>query len=397
MGAILLSPIYIIVNVYVAWWLLQYMGACYYLFQSSVVRGIIVICYLFLSTTLLSSFLIKKEPWHRILKVISNYWLGSFAYILMTIISFDVVRIVGKKSRWLPETWFGTRKAFLIVGGVAIVVILVLSVYGIVHAKNLVVDRRELIIEKSCGQKELTIALVADWHLGYSIGAKRMQQMVDKINEENVDFVCVAGDQFDNEFDAILEPKKIAKILRGIKSRYGVYGVSGNHDLNEKILAGFTFPVKEHEVHDERFDTFLEEANIKMLDGHQICIDDSFYLIGREDPQRAEKLGHKRKTPEQLLKGIDKTKPIFVIDHQPKELEQLAALGVDLDLSGHTHDGQMFPGNLFTAFGWKNSNGVKRIGTMYSCVTSGVGLWGPDMRVGTDSEIMILHIVFSHS
>lgn len=119
MGAILLSPIYIIVNVYVAWWLLQYMGACYYLFQSSVVRGIIVICYLFLSTTLLSSFLIKKEPWHRILKVISNYWLGSFAYILMTIISFDVVRSVGKKSRWLPETWFGTRKAFLIVGGVA--------------------------------------------------------------------------------------------------------------------------------------------------------------------------------------------------------------------------------------------------------------------------------------
>lgn len=97
MGAILLSPIYIAVNVYVAWWLLQYMGTCYYLFQSSVVRGIIVLCYLFLSTTLLSSFLIRKEPWHRILKVISNYWLGSFAYILMTIISFDVVRIVGKK------------------------------------------------------------------------------------------------------------------------------------------------------------------------------------------------------------------------------------------------------------------------------------------------------------
>lgn len=394
MGAILLSPIYISVNVYVAWWLLQYMSACHYLFQSWVVRGCVITLYVLISTTLLTSFLIQKDPLHRVLKVISNYWLGTFAYILMTVVCFDLVRRVGKKSRWLPETWFGTRRAFLIIGGLAILTILVLSVYGMVHSKKLVVDHRTLHIQKAWKHSELTVALTADWHLGYSIGEKKIKQMVDAINKEDVDLVCVAGDQFDNEFDAIQDPDRIAEILRGIKSTYGVYGIPGNHDWNERILAGFTFDSGEEKEEDERFEQFLDRANIQMLTEQVICIDDSFYLAGREDPQRAKKLGITRKSPKDLLSGLDKSKPILIMDHQPKELAQLEKAGADVDLSGHTHDGQMFPGNLFTKLFWKNSNGVIKKGKMYSCVTSGVGLWGPDMRVGTDSEIMILHIKF---
>lgn len=394
MGAILLSPVYILVNAYVAWWLLQYLGACHPIFESFIVKIIIVFVYTLLATTLLSCFIIKRDPWKRRLKIISNYWLGVFAYILMTIIGFDLTRRIVKSLHLLPESWFETKVFFLIVGGFVIFIILGCSLYGMTHAKTIVVDHREIVIKKVCSQSELTIALTADWHLGYSIGEKKMYEMVRRINKENVDLICIAGDQFDNDYDAIKHPKKIAAILRGMKSKYGAYAVFGNHDINETILAGFTFASDKEEKQDHRFHEFLRQANIRLLQEEVICIDDSFYLIGREDPQRAKKLGVERKTPEQLVKGLDQTKPIIVIDHQPKELNELEQVGVDLDLSGHTHNGQIFPGNIFTSFFWKNSDGIMKVGKMHSCVTSGIGIWGPDMRIGTDSEIMILHIKF---
>lgn len=394
MGAILLSPIYILVNAYVVWWLLQYLDAWNPMFQYLPIKVLIIVLYSLVATTLLSCFLIRKDPWHRRLKVVSNYWLGMFAYILMTILGFDLVRRIVRKFHLLPEEWFQTRGLFLLVGGIVVLIICICGIYGMTHAQTIVVDHRELIVKKACKQSELTIALTADWHLGYSVGEKKMYEMVKLINREKVDLICIAGDQFDNNYDAIRHPKRIASILRGMKSKYGTYAVFGNHDMSETILAGFTFETEHEEKHDPRFDEFLEKSNIQLLQEDVICIEDSFYLAGREDPQRAKKLGAKRKTPEQLLEGVDKEKPIFVIDHQPKELNELEQAGVDIDLSGHTHNGQIFPGNIFTSLFWKNSDGILKVGKMYSCVTSGIGIWGPDMRIGTDSEIMILHIKF---
>ena len=396
MGAILLSPIYILVNAYVVWWLLQYLGAWHPMFRSFFIQSLIVLIYTLLATTLLSCFVIKQERWKRRLKIISNYWIGVFVYTLMTIIGFDLIRRMIKRFHLLPESWFETKVFFLLVGGVVIGIICICSLYGMSHAKTIVVDHREIVIRKQCKQSELTIALTADWHLGYSIGEKKIHEMVQRMNKEHVDLICIAGDQFDNDYDAIRHPKKIAAILRGMKSKYGAYAVFGNHDINEAILAGFTFDsnLNREKKEDHRFYEFLQQSNIRLLQEEAICIEDSFYLIGREDPQRAKKLGFQRKSPKELVKGLDQTKPIIVMDHQPKELEELEQVGVDLDLSGHTHNGQLFPGNIFTSLFWKNSDGILKVGKMHSCVTSGVGIWGPDMRVGTDSEIMILHIKF---
>ena len=90
----------------------------------------------------------------------------------------------------------------------------------------------------------------------------------------------------------------------------------------------------------------------------------------------------------------DHSKPIIVIDHQPKELQTLADAGADVDLSGHTHDGQIFPGNILTSLMWENSCGLLSVDSMTSVVTSGAGVWGPNMRVGTKSEIVQLRIHF---
>ena len=86
--------------------------------------------------------------------------------------------------------------------------------------------------------------------------------------------------------------------------------------------------------------------------------------------------------------------PIIVMDHQPGELSEASDAGVDLDLSGHTHDGQMFPANLVVHFLWENACGVLKKGAMTSIVTSGAGVWGPAMRVGTNNEVVIANVSF---
>lgn len=131
-----------------------------------------------------------------------------------------------------------------------------------------------------------------------------------------------------------------------------------------------------------------------LLRDQSVLIDQAFYVIGRQDYSTEKKAGIVRATPEELVEGLDQSKPIIVIDHQPRELQELSNAGVDLDLCGHTHDGQLFPGNIATAVFWENSCGYLRKGSMQNIVTSGVGLWGPNLRVGTNSEVCIIDITF---
>ncbi len=249
-------------------------------------------------------------------------------------------------------------------------------------------------IKKAGNRKELNLVLVADFHLGYSIGS-HMQRMVEKINASKPDLVVIAGDIFDNEYEALDNPERLEKILRSIKSRYGVYACYGNHDIQEKILAGFTFPRKGKKMSDPRMDTFLEKSNIHLLRDEAVEIDNAFYLFGRADYERPGRGIRKRKLPKELVKEMDQKKPILVVDHEPRELKELADAGVDLDLCGHTHDGQMFPGNLVTDMMWENSYGYLKKGKMHNIVTSGLGVFGPDMRVGTKSEICRIKIKFN--
>ena len=140
---------------------------------------------------------------------------------------------------------------------------------------------------------------------------------------------------------------------------------------------------------------FLEDSNIHILEDESVLINDQFYVIGRKDASLTEKIDETRKAPAQLTEKLDRSKPIIFIDHQPKELEEISQAGADLDLCGHTHNGQIFPGSLAIRFFWENSCGYLKKGDMHNIVTSGAGVWGPNMRVGTDSEICSITVHFS--
>ena len=398
MLAVFLSPIYLLFQAYILLWLYAWADSCSPALHSLFFRIPVTVLYLFFAVSPLTGFLITKEPLHHFLRVISNYWLGTLEYILLFIITFDVIRRVTGHSFFMkyryPAMLHTMPKNLVIFGGFAIGLILMVSIYGVLHARRVYVRQDPVVIEKSSSLPGLKIALIADLHLGYNSTKSHVRKIVDTINSQNVDLVCIAGDLFDNDYDAIKDPDKVADILSGIKSRYGTYACWGNHDVSEKILAGFTFPQKETIVRDGRFTEFLHHAGITMLEDETVCINNAFYLVGRRDKDMAKKEQLPRKTFAEITEPLDPSLPIIVMDHQPGELSEASDAGVDLDLSGHTHDGQMFPANLVVHFLWENACGVLKKGSMTSIVTSGAGVWGPAMRVGTNNEVVIANVSF---
>ena len=395
MIAIYLSPIYLLLNLYILRWAYLWMGTCHSILRTLGFRLIFAVIYVLLSTSLLTGFLIKNpKSLHRMLKITGNYFLGIFLYTLVIILLADFGRILLKYV--FHASWIHSRTAFTVAGAICALLILLLSACGIFHAKYIKTTSYNVIINKTIPERtSMKVVLLADTHFGYNAGVLHARELVRKINKQKPDLVCIAGDIFDNEYDAIRNPEKLEKTLRGIKSTYGVYACWGNHDLNEEILAGFTFKHKDgdlSDIKDPRMKKFLKDSNIHILEDESVLINDQFYVIGRKDASLTEKIHETRKAPAQLTEKLDRDKPIIMIDHQPKELQELADAGVDLDLCGHTHDGQTFPGNFTIKLMWENPCGLLSKDNMTNITTSGAGVWGPAMRIGTDSEICSINI-----
>lgn len=395
MIAIYLSPIYLLLNLYILRWAYLWMGTCHSILRTLGFRLIFAVIYVLLSTSLLTGFLIKNpKSLHRMLKIIGNYFLGIFLYTLVIILLADFGRILLKYV--FHASWIHSRTAFTVAGAICALLILLLSACGIFHAKYIKTTSYDVIINKTIPERtSMKIVLLADTHFGYNAGVLHARELVRKINKQKPDLVCIAGDIFDNEYDAVRNPEKLEKTLRGIKSTYGVYACWGNHDLNEEILAGFTFKHKDgdlSDIKDPRMKKFLKDSNIHILEDESVLINDQFYVIGRKDASLTEKIDETRKAPAQLTEKLDRDKPIIMIDHQPKELQELADAGVDLDLCGHTHNGQTFPGNFTIKLMWENPCGLLSKDNMTNITTSGAGVWGPAMRIGTDSEICSINI-----
>lgn len=392
MIAITLAPVYILVNYYVVRWLIKWVECCSEFFKKRLVRYLIVGIYIFFASSFIVGFFLP----FRSIKIVGNYWLGVVQYILLFVIWFDLIRIILLKWKLINEKIIHARKTFILVGILCFLVVGAFSTYGVIHAKKIVVNSYQVQIDKKVDKfSNLKVALVSDLHFGYNSSLSHVKKMVKLINESDPDVVVIAGDIFDNSYEAIYKPDKIIQEIKKIKTKYGVYAVYGNHDIDEKILAGFTFSWKKNKnLNDPRMTSFLEKANVKLLRDESLLIDDSFYLVGRIDYHKYGMEVEKRKTIEELVSSFDKSKPIILVDHEPYELEEIAKAGVDLDLSGHTHNGQMFPSNVFIKFIWKNPHGLLKVDNMYSAVTSGVGVYGPNMRVGTTAEVMVLDLSF---
>ena len=440
MIAFLLAPIYLLVNIYIYKRTIGWMAVGISGLRHGVGRAVSIAVYAFFALSSLIAFVLPQSELRRIMKEIGNYWLGVLLYMIFVIVLADIARLFLLYVLHIDREKLCAPRVPRVVGRFCAAAIFLVSVLGVVNAGIVRVTPYEITVDKALvsssavcaaaqaeadgtdvrtaagsgaaegkpaagsgaaaqtaqAAADLKIVLVSDLHLGYNIGLRQMEKMVAKINAEKADLVVIAGDIFDNEWEAVQEPARMAGLLRGIRSKYGVYACYGNHDIEEPILAGFTFRQRAPKASSPQMDAFLSDAGIQLLPDEGVLIAGS-YLYGRADARRPGAGISERKSPQEITADMDKTRPIIVIDHQPRELAALAAAGVDIDLCGHTHDGQMFPGNLVVRPFWENFYGYLQKGSMHNIVTSGVGLFGPNMRVGTKAEICPITVHFSGS
>jgi uncharacterized protein len=312
-----------------------------------------------------------------VLTIFGSYWLAASYYLLIIVLLIDLLRVI--------DRWTGLLPSFLkespgSVGLAVVVVTLGILLYGTVNARSPVIRNYTIEIPKKAGSLEtLHVVMVSDIHLGKIVDTPRLVQLVDTIKELNPDIVLLPGDMIDEDVDLFVE-KKMSDVFRKLTPKFGTYAVLGNHEYigRKTDLAIY----------------HLEQGGIRVLLDQYKEIDNSFYVVGRDDRSRQRFAQAARKDLSAIMTGIDPTLPIILMDHQPFDLHEAQSQGVDLQLSGHTHRGQFFPNNLITQALYEVDWGYLRKDNLHVIVSCGFGTWGPPIRVGNTPEIVTIDIRF---
>ena len=314
--------------------------------------------------------------------VFGSNWIAIMLYGFLILFAVDLLRIVGWATNINPE--FIYRNYLLtkaIMFGVVFVALTGILVVGNHRVYRLQTTRMDILVNKQAGQLSgLRVAMVSDIHLGHINGRKMLARIVDAINEQQPDLVVLAGDVFDMSPQGVIKQNAGVEFER-LQSRYGTYMICGNHEY---------IATREDPNAIQTIFAYMESHNVQPLLDSVVLIDSSFYLAGRKD-----KSVHTRKTVSELLHGIDPQLPVIMADHQPFHLEEAQQAGVDLQLSGHTHHGQMWPLNYITQKIFEQDWGFLQKGQSNFYVSCGVGTWGPPVRTAGFSEIVVIDLKFN--
>ncbi|MDR0371521.1 MAG: metallophosphoesterase [Prevotellaceae bacterium] len=305
----------------------------------------------------------------KVLGFIGFSFLIILIYLTLSFLLIDMVRLLNKIIGFAPQGMYVFRQwSFLVTLGI-LAVVMITGNYAFNHPS---VEQLSIRVEnKPVQNRRLKIVLASDLHLGLSIDKKNLQKYVELINAQHPDMVLFAGDMVDNIVKPVIE-QQMSEEFNRIHAPLGVFAISGNHEY--------------YGENPYLFENYLKEnTQVQFLRDTVVLIDDSFYLVGRDDRTNLN-----RKKINEIVAGTDKDKPFVLLDHQPVELEESEQNGIDLQLSGHTHNGQFFPGNLLVRGMYENPYGYSKKTHTHYYVTSGLGLWGPKYRIGTASEIVVI-------
>jgi uncharacterized protein len=312
---------------------------------------------------------------------IGSFWLGAMLYFFLAILLIDILRMINHFIPFFPA--FITEnfeKAKLLTAGVVVSLVGIILLSGYINASNPKLNKLNIEINKNAdGIKKLKIVAASDIHIGNIIKNSYVEKLVNRINELQPDIVLFPGDILDEEVEPVLKYKSGVP-LKNIKSKYGVYAITGNHEY----IGGI-----------DNTAPYIESLGIKLLRDEYILIDSLFYIIGREDRSGKNFRGKIRKSLADIVNGIDKSKPMILMDHQPFQLAEAEINSIDFQLSGHTHHGQLFPFNFITEKIYELSWGYMKKGNTQYYVSSGYGTWGPPVRTGNTPELLLINVVFN--
>jgi len=304
-------------------------------------------------------------------KRIALFWIGSYFLLAASVAGADllglIVRLAGAP---LPLAALGTHDGVAILGAAGGMLCTLLAVWGGLRQPRL----REVHLSAAGlppALAGLTVVQLSDVHIGPTLGADFLGRIVDRVNALSPDLVAITGDLVDGTVEHT-GPQLLA--LRALRPRLGVVYVPGNHEYYHGGPAWFAF---------------LQSLGLRVLRNEGVVLGEgprAFYVAGADDPTSKRAGGDGWD-----LAGALRERPAgmatLLLSHQPLGFEQAAAQGVSLQLSGHTHGGQLFPFSLLVGLRYRFVAGLYRNGLSYLYVSRGTGFWGPPMRLGSPSEI----------
>jgi uncharacterized protein len=345
------------------------------------------IYFLFCYSFILFSFL--QFVWTKPFRLAGLSSIPAVFYFFLALLLLHGLRIFLQHFGYIPHT-----QIYSVAGtGIAICLTLITMIYGVYNARSIRTVYYTVTLNKRYEMPHLRIALVSDLHIGGTVGRKWVANIVDAVNRTEPDLICIAGDIIDSNLEGISDPQAVAAELKRLNAPLGVYACPGNHDVDRLSLrqTGGTGSGM------EGIKAFLETADIVFLLDEIVMPSDGIYLAGRKDA-RPIGLRQERKSAAELTVGLDTSKTLIVLDHQPVDYSNLEKSGADLIFSGHTHRGQFFPANIVTMLMFNNAGathyGYWRGSTAQAVVSSGAGLWGPPIRIATGSEVAVVDVVF---
>ena len=287
-------------------------------------------------------------------------WLIFTLYMVLFLLFFDLLKLC---SISFNQNFMTSLLATFVLLG-----------YGYYNYRHPKINTVNITLTKPLtdNRRPIKIVAVSDIHLGNGTGKTSLKQYVKMINGQNPDLILIGGDLIDNSVIP-LYAENMAEELTELKAPLGIYMVPGNHEY----ISGIDKSIQ-----------FIQNTPIQLLRDSVVTLPCGIQLIGRDDRSNARRLPLQK-----LMARIDKSKPVILLDHQPYQLAESQAAGIDLQFSGHTHHGQVWPMNWVTDHLYEQSHGYRQWENSHIYVSSGLSLWGPPFRIGTESEMVVLNFI----
>ena len=302
------------------------------------------------------------------ISIISGYLLPFFLYLFLAVLAYEIFLLINLLVRVIPQE---TRKLFRYRSWVLtsmMVIALGIVIGGVINLNTIRTTQYTLTDVETI--KPIKIVFVSDIHVQQNLNSRFMEKLSEKINALKPDLVLFGGDIVEGSSDQETT-NRIAPLLARINSVYGSFGVPGNH---------------EYYGGDGQND-FYRASNIELLHDTIIRINNICYVAGRNDQHTGD-----RKTVEKLFRNQPDDLPVILLDHRPTSIQEVSNTIADIQLSGHTHNGQLFPFNFITRKIYKISWGHRKINNTHFIVSSGLRLWGPPVKTAGKAEIVLIYI-----
>lgn len=288
--------------------------------------------------------------------IVGALWMGFLSIALAVFVFKDLL------------LWFYPLRIQL----VAVILVLVLTVLAAFKAWWQPRHKAVSIVNKKLSYP-LSIVHLSDIHLGAMTSARWLERVIAQVNNMNADLVVVTGDLVEDSFARIEE---FIPTMSSITAKYGVFAVSGNHEHYQDI---------------EHFHRFCQATGITVVDGRSIQVTEGINLIGLGGKVVAAKKNFADEI-QRLLREVKPEDYNILLIHYPVGFSQSAKLGIDLQLSGHTHKGQVPPLSFLVHLAYRYAYGLHALGAAYIYTSSGTGTWGPPLRLGSNSEIVRIDV-----